>query len=170
MNALCKAEGFLGLTFAAVSLGWAVGSATGATVSDAEVSPLFITSRAHAFADMTLHDQGSSGDGQLIVVEGTRWRRGFGATPENAALTIGGEGMLFIEGHQPLLAIQRQGKGAVIFSADAELFSNSSLGSTGTMPNEMQRRLYELIFTLFREVGNGQKSEALPGSPKAGPS
>lgn len=74
----------------------------------------------------------------------------------------GGTGLLFAAGRKPALARCRVGKGAVVFSGDAELFANSTLGMVGQVPNEALKRLYDVIFQCFREVehkefaGSGQ--------------
>jgi hypothetical protein len=81
------------------------------------------------------------------------------ALSRKASPTVGGEGLLFTEARQPVLSLKAAGNGTVIFSADAELFSNASLGSTGTMPNEMQMRLYRVIFDLFRQVDHAKRSK-----------
>jgi len=81
------------------------------------------------------------------------------ASNYRARTTIGGEGALFTQAHQPILSLKRVGNGALIFSADGELFFNTSLGSTGTMPNEMQLRLYRVIYALFSQVEQCKPSE-----------
>ena len=74
------------------------------------------------------------------------------ASNRTAKVTCGGEGILFTEKRQPVLCSKREGKGTVIVAGDAELFANASLGTTATVPDENQRRLYRVIFDLFRLV------------------
>ncbi len=84
-------------------------------------------------------------------------------------LTSGGEGRLFTAQHQATLATARVGKGTVVFSGDAQLFANLSLGTTSTIPDEMQKRLYRVIFELFRQIETNNKGaesnpEDIPGT------
>ncbi len=74
------------------------------------------------------------------------------AAGQNARLAIGGTGLLFADGQKPVLSLKRAGKGTVIFSGDAELFANASLGVVSQVPDETLKRLYEVIFRLLREV------------------
>jgi len=74
------------------------------------------------------------------------------ALDRHPGLACGGQGVLFTAKHQPVLALAREGNGTVIFSADAELFSNACLGTTGTVPDETRKRLYGVIFDLFRRI------------------
>ncbi len=66
--------------------------------------------------------------------------------------TTGGTGLLFAGRQRTVLSMKRIGKGAVIFSGDAELFANASLGVVNQVPDETLKRLYQIVFQLFREV------------------
>jgi hypothetical protein len=83
----------------------------------------------------------SNAAGQLVALD------------QYARVTKGGVGLLFAGPRTPVLATMRAGKGAVIFSGDAELFANATLGVVSQVPDETQRRLYDLIFQLFRQAG-----------------
>jgi hypothetical protein len=74
------------------------------------------------------------------------------AAGQHVRATIGGTGLLFVGGQKPVLSLKRTGKGAVIFSGDAELFANASLGAVSQVPDETLKRLYHVVFQLFREV------------------
>jgi hypothetical protein len=74
------------------------------------------------------------------------------AAGQNARVATGGTGVLFAAAGEPVLSIKRAGKGAVIFSGDAALFANASLGTVSQVPSETVKRLYEVIFRLFRQV------------------
>lgn len=77
-------------------------------------------------------------------------------------LTRGGQGLLFTEQRQPVLARKREARGVVLFSGDAELFANASLGTTAAMPDETQKRLYRVVFDLFDEVKTATLVNPLP--------
>ena len=51
-----------------------------------------------------------------------------------------------------VLSLARRAKGVVVFCGDAELFSNASLGTTGTVPDETLKRLYRVVFDLFKRT------------------
>ena len=90
------------------------------------------------------------------------------AADRAVGLTFGGEGKLFTAQRQATLATARVGNGAVVFSGDAELFANSSLGTTSTVPDKTQKRLYRVIFELFRQIETkGKGAESYPESAPA---
>lgn len=78
------------------------------------------------------------------------------ARDRHPSLTYGGQGVLFTTNRQPVLSLKREGDGAVIFCGDAELLSNSCLGTTGAVPDETQKRLYSVVFDLFRQIETGK--------------
>ncbi len=92
-------------------------------------------------ADTLPHSQAiSNSAGQLL------------AAGQTARPTVGGKALLFAGGQAPVLSLKRVGKGKVIFSGDAELFANSSLGVVSQVPDQTQKRLYQVVFQLWREV------------------
>ncbi len=64
----------------------------------------------------------------------------------------GGEPILFSTNHEAVLSVKQQGRGTVIAGTDSEMFCMRSLGSVNTVPSPMQRRLYDVLFELFRRI------------------
>jgi len=94
-----------------------------------------------ALAEALIHSQSiSNSTGQLVAVN------------QIARPASGGTGLLFGNERSPVLALKRVGKGAVICSGDAELFSNASLGTVSQVPDETLKRLYQQVYQLFRQV------------------
>jgi len=74
-----------------------------------------------------------------------------------AAVVTGGTPVLFAGDDRPVLAFKRSGTGIVLAMADARLFANSSLGPSSTVPDERQRRLYEVVYRVFRQADPGRE-------------
>ena len=73
-------------------------------------------------------------------------------TTQQSASIEGGESVLFTENKDPILSLKRKGQGLVVVMADSMLFSDRMLGSTGTVPNSEQLKLYELEFWILKEL------------------
>ena len=73
-------------------------------------------------------------------------------TTQQSASIEGGESVLFTENKDPILSLKRKGQGLVVVMADSMLFSDSMLGSTGTVPTPEQLKLYELEFWMLKEL------------------
>ncbi len=77
------------------------------------------------------------------------------ARNRNATAASGGEGILFTAGHRTIVALKRCGKGTVVFGGDPQCLSGESLGTVNQVPDPEQRRLYEVVFNMFRQIEAG---------------
>jgi hypothetical protein len=68
----------------------------------------------------------------------------------------GGEPLLSIGGHVPIVARARHGDGFVVAAAFARLFSDREMGTTSVIPDEHQRFLFEIEFWLLRGLVTGE--------------
>ena len=67
---------------------------------------------------------------------------------------------------RPVLASVRRGQGVLVVMANANSFSTEVMGSTGTVPDERVRRVYELEYRIFRDilgVAAGRQNLAMRG-------
>jgi hypothetical protein len=85
---------------------------------------------------------------------------------QNTRIVSGGTGLLFAADRQAVLATKRHGKGAVIVSGNSELFAASSLGTVNRIPDKAQRRLYDIIFRIFREIERTGAEGGEPHTPR----
>jgi hypothetical protein len=54
--------------------------------------------------------------------------------------------------HQPVLAMQRIGKGLLVVMSSSALFADREMGYSSTIPNPNQQQIYELEFWIFSEL------------------
>jgi hypothetical protein len=67
---------------------------------------------------------------------------------------------------RPVLSLVRRGRGVLVVMANTTSFSTEVMGSTGNVPNEQVRRVYELEYRIFRDilgVAAGRQNLAMRG-------
>jgi hypothetical protein len=88
------------------------------------------------------------------------------STTEHAARIEGGHPLLQTAEKETLLAYVRAGKGVVAVFADAMLFADRVMGTTGIVPSAEQLKVYELEFWLLQGLNDSNiKSPAAAAIP-----
>ncbi|HRY46658.1 MAG TPA: hypothetical protein P5186_01305 [Candidatus Paceibacterota bacterium] len=75
----------------------------------------------------------------------------------------------FLRGGETIVGDDRQrgivsrisfGRGVVLAASDAELFSSQAMGTVNQLPDERQKRLYALVYWMFRQAEDQSKEKA----------
>jgi hypothetical protein len=97
---------------------------------------------------------------QVIIAEDTSRQSNFfvfdnrsvGLAPQPFLSVQGGQVLLTGEYGQPIFSIQQWGDGVLAVIVDSSMFSNRIMGGVFTIPNMMQRGVYDLEYYIFENL------------------